>query len=76
VRATAIAHALFAEDEQDLVAESLLRGDLLARAFIHDQDVNLIMRLRGNGVALTEAREVEGLIGSSSALVGRLAEQM
>jgi len=76
VRATAIFHALLAEDDQGAVPESLLRGDLLARAFIHDEDVNLVVRSRGNGVAAMEPRDMEALIDSSSALVGRLAEQI
>ena len=76
IRATAIAHALLAEDEQSAVPESLLRGDLLARAFVRDEDVNLVARQRANGVNTTDTREVEGFIEEGGALVRRLAEQM
>ncbi len=76
IRATAIARALLAENEQSVVPESLLRGDLLARAFVNDGDVNLVVRLRANGVAATDTREAEALIDGSGVLVSRLAEQM
>jgi stage V sporulation protein SpoVS len=75
IRATAIAHALLAEDDQSAVPESLLRGDLLARAFVRDEDVDLVTRLRASDVNTTDPREVEALMEKDGALVRRLAEQ-
>lgn len=76
IRATAIAHGLLAEDDQSAVPESLLRGDLLARAFVRDADVNLVARLRANGVNTTDTREAEAFIEQDAALVRHLAEQI
>jgi hypothetical protein len=76
MRAAAIANALLAEDEEAPVTESLLRGDLLARAYIADEDVHLVACLRRNGAAATPAGEADALLDDSSALVRRLAEQI
>ena len=76
VRATAIVHALLADDDQSTVPESLLRGDLVARACVRDDDVNLVVRLRGNGAASTDTEAAEALIDQSGALLHRLVEQI
>jgi hypothetical protein len=76
IRAAAIGGGLLGADDDAPVPESLLRGELLARAFMRDQDVTLVTRLRANGAAAADTGEAEALIDDSSALLRRLAAQM
>jgi hypothetical protein len=77
LRAAAVANVLLAEDEDAPVPESLLRGELLARAIVCAEDVTHVMQFRqaGSGMA-KEDQPAEELLNSSRAVVERLSESI
>jgi hypothetical protein len=66
---------LLAEDEDAPVPESLLRGELLARAIVRAEDVTCVTQLRtAADAAAKDERLSEELLNGSRALLERLIE--